>query len=130
MASYPLYDELTPKQQAFVDAYLTNPNATEAARKAGYSAPRSQGSRMLTNVDIQAALQERGKPQAAAKQHNIMAADEVLGLLTEFARDPGVEPKDRIKAAELLGRRFALWQESHEVTETERGFLILPVRKK
>jgi phage terminase small subunit len=28
---------MTPKQQAFIDAYLVNPNTTEAAIKAGYS---------------------------------------------------------------------------------------------
>ena len=57
---------LRPKQQDFVDAYLTNPNATQAAIKAGYSAKtaRSQGQRLLTNVDIQAAIEKARKAAA------------------------------------------------------------------
>ena len=50
---------LTPRQQRFVDAYLLDPNATQAATKAGYSAKtaKQQGSRLLTNVDVAAAIQ-------------------------------------------------------------------------
>ena len=57
---------LRPMQQRFVDAYLTNPNATQAAIKAGYSekTARSQGQRLLTNVDIRAAIDEARKAAA------------------------------------------------------------------
>ncbi len=49
---------LTSKQQRFVAEYLVDLNATQAAIRAGYSerTARSQGQRMLTNVDIQEAL--------------------------------------------------------------------------
>lgn len=46
------------RQRTFVLQYLENPNATLAAKKAGYANPKSQGSRMLTNVSIQHALRE------------------------------------------------------------------------
>jgi len=72
---------LRKKQQAFVDEYLKCWNAAEAARRAGYSerTARQQGSRLLTNVDIQAAIQERLDELA-------MGADEVLVRLAEQAR--------------------------------------------
>lgn len=50
---------LTAKQQRFVDEYLIDLNATQAAIRAGFSAKtaRQAGNRLLTNVDIQQAMQ-------------------------------------------------------------------------
>ena len=47
-------DKLTPKQILFCKWYVVTHNATQSAIKAGYSerTARSQGQRMLTNVDI------------------------------------------------------------------------------
>ena len=46
--------KLTEKQKKFVDEYLIDLNATQAAIRAGYSekTARSIGQRLLTNVDI------------------------------------------------------------------------------
>lgn len=50
--------DLTERQRRFVEEYLVDGNATQAATRAGYSpaTARQQGQRMLTNVDIKAAL--------------------------------------------------------------------------
>jgi phage terminase small subunit len=50
---------LTPKRQRFVAEFLVDLNATRAARAAGYSAKTAKqaGSRVLTNVDVSAAVQ-------------------------------------------------------------------------
>ena len=56
---------LTPKQKCFINEYLIDLNATQAAIRAGYS-PRTakqQASRLLTNVDVAAAV-------ATAKREN------------------------------------------------------------
>ena len=52
--------KLTVKQQAFVDEYLIDLNATQAAIRAGYSAKTAdqQGSRMLKNVKVQQAVSQ------------------------------------------------------------------------
>lgn len=52
--------KLTEKQQQFVDEYLIDLNATQAAVRAGYSAKTAdvQGSRMLGNVKVQQAISE------------------------------------------------------------------------
>jgi phage terminase small subunit len=74
--------DLTAKQQAFIEAYLAcGFNAAEAARQAGYSGKtaRQQGQRLLTNVDIAAAVRQ-GLAERA------MPADEVLARLAEQAR--------------------------------------------
>lgn len=52
---------LTPKQQRFVDEYLIDLNATQAAIRAGYSeaTAEQQASRLLRNVKVAAAVAER-----------------------------------------------------------------------
>jgi phage terminase small subunit len=74
--------KISPKAARFVDAYIVSLNATSAAKEAGYSAKtaKSQGQRLLTNVDIAAAI-------AAAKAERsgrmMITAERVL---TELAR--------------------------------------------
>ncbi len=59
--------KLTPKQQCFVEEYLIDLNATQAAIRAGYSekTANEQGARLLANVSvsqtIQRSMQERSK---------------------------------------------------------------------
>lgn len=52
-------DQLTPKQRAFVEQYLLDLNATQAAIRAGYSADTagSIGGENLQKPEIQAAIQ-------------------------------------------------------------------------
>lgn len=71
---------LTYRQRLFVAAYLgqAKGSASEAARLAGYSAPHSQGSRLLENVGVRAAI-------AAHLSQAAMSADEVLARLSEMA---------------------------------------------
>ena len=69
--------DLTPKQIRFVQEYIVDFNATQAAIRAGYSkkTARQQGSRLLTNVDIQKKLRELIKQQEARTQ---VEADKVI----------------------------------------------------
>ncbi|MDV7145634.1 terminase small subunit [Tropicimonas sp. TH_r6] len=62
---------LNQRQKAFVNGYLVSGNATKAAVEAGYSAKtaRSQGQRLLTNVDISRAIAKR--QEKAAEQADI-----------------------------------------------------------
>ena len=52
---------LTAKQQRFAYEYLIDLNATQAAIRAGYSesGAKQEGSRLLTNVDIKAYINEQ-----------------------------------------------------------------------
>ena len=51
---------MTPKQERFVQEYLVDMNATQAAIRAGYSAhtAEQQGSRLCRNVQVAAAIQD------------------------------------------------------------------------
>lgn len=59
---------LSDKQAAFAREYVVDRNATQAAIRAGYSAAtaKQQGARLLTNVDVRAAV-NRGEAAVAEK---------------------------------------------------------------
>lgn len=75
--------KLTPKQKRFCAEYIINLNATQAAIKAGYSqkTARSIGQRLLTNVDIERAIQkemEKREERTEITQDRVL---EELGIL-------------------------------------------------
>lgn len=73
--------ELNDRQRAFIEFYLSCWNATDAARKAGYSdkTAQEQSSRLLSNVIIKNAIIER------LKEHHA-DADEVIFRLSKHSR--------------------------------------------
>lgn len=77
-------DKLTPKQQRFADEYIIDLNATQAAIRAGYSVKtaREQACVLLTNLNIQAAVQKALKKRAERTQ---ITADRVLEELAKIA---------------------------------------------
>jgi phage terminase small subunit len=94
---------LSNKQRAFVEHYLMCWNATEAAKRAGYSEKTAyaQGHRLLKNAEVQAALAERIEGLKAG-------ADEVLLRLASHSRgsmDDFIGSMDRIdiEKARTLG---------------------------
>lgn len=74
---------LNPKQQRFVEEYLIDLNATQAAIRAGYSAATaySQGERLLRHVEVQAAVSEA---QKARSERTGITADRVLAELAKL----------------------------------------------
>ena len=74
---------LTPKQARFVQEYLIDLNATQAAIRAGYSedTARSQGQRLLTNVDIASAAEAA---LANREKRTEITADRVLKELARI----------------------------------------------
>ena len=124
--------KLTLKQKKFADEYIISGNATDAAIKAGY-AKRSAGQigeQNLKKLEIKKYIDERLAQLASEK---IATQEEVLSYLTSVMRgetqeqtlisigelgqeitDIDVGAKDRIKAAELLGKRHRLWTDKVE----------------
>jgi len=70
---------LTNKRRVFVEEYLRCWNASEAARRAEYAYPGTEGHRLLQNAEIQAYIKAR-------LEQVCMSADEVLIRLAEKAR--------------------------------------------
>lgn len=126
--------KLTIKQTKFADEYIISGNATQAAINAGYSekTARKIGSENLTKPDIKAYIDERMKK---LEEEAIADQAEVLKYLTRVLRDEEredalvnignyeqeiqsmkVSAKDRIKAAELLGKRYGSWTDKVDLS--------------
>jgi len=114
------YNKLTEKQKRFIDYYIETANATESAKKAGYSAKTAKniGAENLTKLNffIQKRLEEK-------EEQRIASQDEVLQYLTrvmrgeekdQFGLDASLQ--DRTKCAELLGKRYGTFVDKKEVT--------------
>ena len=129
--------KLTAKQQRFCDEYLIDLNATQAAIRSGYSEKTaySQGQRMLKNVDVKAYLDEQIQKMQSKK---IADATEVMEYLTKVLRGESQseivvvenigdftseartmlkapDEKERLKAAELLGKRYNMFSDKMKV---------------
>lgn len=74
---------MTPRQQRFVEEYLVDLNATQAAIRAGYSerTARSVGSENLTKPDIRAAIESKRAELSA--RHNV-TLDRIVGELAKI----------------------------------------------
>jgi phage terminase small subunit len=126
--------KLTLKQQRFADEYIICGNATEAAIKAGYAKRSAQqvGSENLLKPVIKSYIDKRLEE---LKSEKVADQQEVLEFLTSVMRgekteqtlcsigelgqqviDIDIGAKDRIKAAELIGKRHRLWTEKVEQT--------------
>ena len=124
---------LTPKQRKFCDEYLISGNATDAAIKAGYSpkTAKQTGSENLAKPDLRAYIDEQLEKLHSAK---IADAEEVMKYLTSVMRgehteqvlklvgdgiqtvtDIEVSAKERLKAAELIGKRYALFSDKMDL---------------
>lgn len=126
--------KLTLKQQRFADEYIISGNATEAAIKAGYSkkTARSIGQENLTKPDIKKYIDEK---MERLKSDKVADQQEILEFLTSVVRgekteqtligegmgeqritDIEIAANQRIKAAELLGKRYSMWTDKVEQT--------------
>lgn len=128
--------KLTNRQKAFADYYIELGNATEAARRAGYKGKNVNkiASENLAKLDIKQYIDER---IALIESERIAKGEEVLQYLTRVLRgeeteqvvviestgdfmsearliDKELSAKDKLKAAELLGKRYRLFVDKVE----------------
>ncbi len=125
---------MTDRQQKFADEYIIDCNATRAY-KAAYpnvkkdSVARANGSRLLTNANIKNYIEEK---LAEISDQKTAKAQEVMEYLTSVMRgesessvvvvegygegcseakiiEKPPDEKERLKAAELLGRHYAIF---------------------
>ena len=122
--------KLTQKQQRFVDEYIISGNATQAAIKAGYSkkTAKQMGTENLAKPIVKTAIEKRNEEIQSEKTADMT---EVMEYLTSVMRgeqtesvatakgvydDVEVSAKDRIKAAELIGKRHGAWTDKKEIS--------------
>ena len=128
---------MNAKQKRFAEEYLIDLNATQAAIRAGYASRNAdvQGARLLGNVSVSAYIREQLEiihNQKTADIQEIMEyltavmrgemTETVLKLSGDGVQTPvevTVSAKERIKAAELLGKRFGLFSDKVDLTLTQ-----------
>lgn len=98
---------LRGKQQRFVDEYLIDRNATQAAIRAGYSARTAEqmGYQLLQKTSVQEAI---AKGEAELAERNKITQDKVLNLLWDMAT---ADPNELIKYVRVNCRYC--WGEDH-----------------
>ena len=127
---------MTAKQKRFCDEYLIDLNATQAAIRSGYSVKyaNTNASKLLQNTTVKEYIDKR----MAEKESELIAdQNEVLKYLTSVLRgesqsevivveglgegvsearrmDKSPDEKERLKAAELLGKRYGLYTDKVE----------------
>ncbi|MEK1368297.1 terminase small subunit [Limosilactobacillus fermentum] len=124
--------KLTLKQQRFVDEYIISGNATQAAIKAGYSKKTANriATENLSKPVIKTAIDQRN---AEIQSEKTMDMQEVMELLASIARGETTEEtvtnkgdvietatrnSDKLKALELIGKRFGAWTDKKEISGT------------
>jgi phage terminase small subunit len=107
--------KMTPRQQRFVDEFLVDLNATQAAIRAGYSArtAEQQGPRLLGNVEIAAAVQ--AAQQARSDRLQITQDDVLRGLRHEATlTGEGSTHAARVSAWGLIGKHLGMFIERRQ----------------
>lgn len=128
--------KLPEKQKRFADLYVETGDGTEAYVQAGYKVKsrdvaKVNASRLLTNANVREYIDVLIAQKDGAR---IAKQDEVLEFLTSVLRGKQTETiplglgmgeqtlvkkeldgKDRIKAAELLGKRYGIWVEKQQI---------------
>ncbi|WP_436867357.1 terminase small subunit [Mammaliicoccus sciuri] len=129
--------KLTRKQQLFADEYIRTGNASVSARNAGYSEAyaKTHVYKLLENARVKSYIDARLEE---LKKESIAEQDEILQYLTSVMRgkvkdeelmlvptgdfmseverhEKRADIVARTKAAELLGKRYAMWTDKQEV---------------
>lgn len=138
--------KLTQKQSRFVDEYLIDLNETQAAIRAGYSRKTAHaiGSENLKKPEIKKQIDRRLQEIKSARTAD---ATEVVETLTAIMRgemseevpllcgdgcqelsDKNTAVKDRLKAAELLGKRYRLFGGDEPTEQPADAPFDLPAR--
>ena len=94
---------MTERQRRFAEFYAANPNATAAAKAAGFSQQTaySQGQRLLKNVEVMKYIRELQDNDARGRLVSVLR---VKAFLSGVILDEKEKTTDRLKAADMFLR--------------------------
>jgi len=130
---------MNERQKRFADEYIRTANAFQSAVRAGYSEKyaKTNAHKLLENTGVKSYVEARFEE---LKKKTIAEQDEVLQFLTAVMRGEEVDEENivvpkgdflsdvekhtkradtaqRIKSAELLGKRYAIFTDKQEITQ-------------
>lgn len=95
------------RREKFVDFYVETGNATEAARRAGYSehTANEQGARLLAIANIQAAIEEKRRILSELNNWNLQTSSKeaINQYMALQAKNPGIAYKYKENLDKLHG---------------------------
>ena len=136
---------MTENQKRFADEYLIDLNATRAYKGVYKNCKKDEtaaaaGARLLKNVKVSGYIKERLDEMASER---IADATEVMEYLTSVMRGKSLssvlsmcgdgcqeivekEPdeKEKLKAAELLGKRFGMFKDNVDITSNGKTVIV------
>lgn len=115
---------LNDKQRRFVEEYLIDLNATQAAIRAGYSAKTAQvqGARLLLNVMVKSAINAglaQKQEKSERKASDVLKDIQELGkrAIEAFSNEPTAPMLNgALKALELEGRHYGMFKDRVELS--------------
>lgn len=113
--------KLTEKQKRFVEEYLIDLNATQAAIRAGYSenSAMEQGYQLLQKTSVQHAIQQAQHKRS--KRTEISQDDVIKGLMLEATREgEGSSHSARVSAWSLLGKHLGMFKDRLDITTGDK----------
>lgn len=115
---------LTEKQKMFCKFYVDGSSPKEAAKLAGYSNAGEAAKRIMQMAKIQKYMEKLKSPSKERNEETTVAEkNEILCFLTEMMREDD-DPKLRMKAAELLGKRESLFEKEKKAEEKCRVVIV------
>ncbi len=104
---------MTVRQQQFARHYRESGDAAAALKAAGYREKNAAATarRLLALPAIQEYLAAQ---DSAVRDRRIAGEEEVLEYLTQVLRGEHGSDRERLRAAELLGKRHGLFHEKNE----------------
>lgn len=109
---------MNQKQKAFCDYYIQVNDVNLACKKVGYT--KNTGERLLKKEEIKNYIKDN------TYNKNVAKSNEVIECLTKIMRGEeesfddkakGVSVREKLKAAELLGKMYAIFSPKEEKTE-------------
>lgn len=102
---------LTNRQKQFADAYLLGGDPHEAFRKAGYREKNVQqaAKRLLAAPAVKQYIEDK---LTVASEGRVADPTEILQYLTAVLRGEHGSDRERLRAAELLGKRHGLFSDT------------------
>ena len=109
--------KLNERQRRFANEYAISGNAYQSAISAGYSEKyaKAQSHRLLENVGIKKAIEERNK---VVESEKIADMKEVKEFWSNLLRDDENDVKDRLKASEYIAKTQGAFIDKQDVNMT------------
>ena len=122
---YKVGDQLTPKQEKWIDEYIKCNNLAEASKKAGYTCKNLKAMGYQNSIKFKDIIDKRrAELTKEIKSNSIAELEDIFEFWTNVFTSDEYSTRDRIKASELLAKAKGGFIEKVEVKEVNTDWFI------